>query len=325
MAITFERRTLDNGLTIVAEVDPDAHSSAAGFFVRTGARDEPADLMGVSHFLEHMMFKGTEDLSTEDINRGFDAMGARNNAFTSHEMTVFYAQVLPDRLGDAVSLLGRMMRPALRETDFESERQVILEEIAMYADMPRWVLYESLGEHHYSGHPLGFRVLGTPDTIRAMHRDAMRTYFDHRYASDSTTLALAGRVDFSAVCAQAEDLCGSWTRGGATRDSSRPATSTGGFALKDDSRAGVHDGGAMALVQRAAIDTRRRSRADTGGGDNSRLYWGADRAGIAGEAQAGYEAHDGIEVTRRYVSAIPGRADARIQRGRAGDGGSRYR
>ena len=98
MAVTFQQRTLDNGLTIVGETDPGAHTAAVGFFVKTGARDESSDVMGVSHFLEHMMFKGTDDLSADQINQAFDAMGASNNAYTSGEMTCFYAKVLPEHL-----------------------------------------------------------------------------------------------------------------------------------------------------------------------------------------------------------------------------------
>src|SRR5690606_38952834 len=140
---TFQHATLPNGLTVIAEVDPEAHTAAAGFFVKTGARDEASPLMGVSHFLEHMMFKGTDQRSAEELNRQFDLIGARNNAYTTSELTCFYASVLPERLlgaGGAVDLLADMMRPALREEDFDTEKKVILEEIAMYEDNPFWVL-----------------------------------------------------------------------------------------------------------------------------------------------------------------------------------------
>src|SRR3954471_23436350 len=98
MPLTFRQHTAPNGLRIIAEVDPEAHSAAAGFFVKTGARDEAPPVMGVSHYLEHMMFKGTPSISAEELNRRFDEIGARNNAFTTTEMTCFYAHVLPERL-----------------------------------------------------------------------------------------------------------------------------------------------------------------------------------------------------------------------------------
>src|SRR3954469_14987770 len=127
MPLTFRQHTARNGLRIIAEVDPAAHSAAAGFYVKTGARDESTPVMGVSHFLEHMMFKGTADITAEELNRRFDEIGARNNAFTSNEMTCFYAHLLPEYFHQGVDLLARMMRPALKPADFTTEKGVILE------------------------------------------------------------------------------------------------------------------------------------------------------------------------------------------------------
>ena len=232
--INFQTTELDNGLRIIAEIDTSALSSAVGFFVRTGARDEAHEVMGVSHFLEHMMFKGTDDISADELNRRFDEMGARNNAYTSGDMTVFYASVLPERLSEADDLLAHMMRPALRQSDFDTEKGVILEEIAMYKDNPFWVLYEASLERHYRGHPLGHRVLGTTDTISNLTSRQMRSYFDDRYAADNTTVALAGSLDFDKCVAQIGALCGSWQRSGATREADLPAVGAGSFEVRDD-------------------------------------------------------------------------------------------
>ncbi len=132
----FLKHTLPNGLEIVAECNGEAHSTALGFFVKTGARDETDAVAGVSHFLEHMAFKGTASRSADDVNREFDEMGAHYNAFTNEENTVFYAAVLPEYQDRAVELLGDILRPSLREDDFGTEKQVILEEIQMYDDQP---------------------------------------------------------------------------------------------------------------------------------------------------------------------------------------------
>ena len=115
----FQQANLDNGLQVVAEVNDTARSAAFGFFVRTGGRDEVDGELGLSHFLEHMMFKGTERRSVHDVNREFDEMGARYNAFTSQENTVYYGNVLPEFLPRLVDLLSDMMRPSLRQEDFE--------------------------------------------------------------------------------------------------------------------------------------------------------------------------------------------------------------
>jgi len=311
MAITFEKCVLSNGLTIIAEVDPEAQTSACGFFVRTGARDEPHELMGVSHFLEHMMFKGTEDLSAEDINRGFDEIGARNNAYTSHEMTVFYAQVLSEHLQRAMDLLGRMMRPALRQEDFDTEKQVILEEIAMYEDNPFWVLYEQVCERHYRGDPLGHRVLGTPETIRSLTRDQMLAYFRDRYSADNTVVALAGRLDFDATVAQIEDLCGWWEATSPARQRSVPEIVGGQFEQRSER---VHRGYCLALAPAPSVQDERRYAASLlaqilGAPENSRLHWALIESGIAEEAQASFDPHDGIGQSFVYASGDPDRIE----------------
>lgn len=311
MGVTFKHRELACGLTVVGEVDPSALTSAAGFFVRTGARDEAAPVMGVSHFLEHMMFKGTHDLTTEDINRGFDGLGARNNAYTSSEVTCFYAQVLPERLDAALSLLARMMRPALRTADFDTEKQVILEEIAMYQDNPFWVLYEEALERRYTPHGLGHRVLGTNQTITALSRDQMQVYFDQRYSADNTTLSVAGAVDFDRVCDRAEALCAAWPRTGAVRDRARPSGHRDRFTLRD---AKVQRGYLIGLADAPPADDDDRYAAALaaqalGGPDNSRLHWALIETGIAEEAQAAADAHDGAGEYFVYASGDPERLD----------------
>src|SRR6266478_5309269 len=144
----FLKTTLGNGLEIVAECNDEAHSSALGFFVQTGARDETDDISGVSHFLEHMMFKGTATRSADDVNREFDEIGAHYNAFTSEESTVYYASVLPEYQEPSIDLLADIMRPSLRGEDFDTEKKVILEEIQMYADQPPFGMDDHIKELH---------------------------------------------------------------------------------------------------------------------------------------------------------------------------------
>lgn len=311
MPLTFHEHRLPNGLTIVGEVDPDAHSAACGFYVRTGARDEDPAVMGVSHFLEHMMFKGTQEITAEALNRAFDDMGARNNAFTSNEMTCFYAHLLPERLDAGVELLARMMRPALRQEDFDTEKGVILEEIAMYQDNPFWVLYESSTEKHFGTHTLAHRVLGTAKTITDLTRTQMLHYFNARYAADNTVVSLAGRLDFAQACERIEELCGSWAATGVTRDSTRPALAGGALELHD---AKVNRGYLLALADAPAMDDERRYAAMLlaqvlGASDNSRLHWALIETGLAEEAQAGYEPHDGVGEFMLFAVAEPSRLD----------------
>lgn len=307
MSIAYKRHTLPNGLEIIAEVDPEAHSAAVGFFVNTGARDEDSGVMGVSHYLEHMMFKGTAELSADDINRSFDEIGARNNAYTTNEMTCFHAQVLPEHLARATSVLGQMLRPALRQGDFDVEKNVILEEIAMYKDNPFWVLYETCVERHYATHPLSHRVLGTEQTVRALERDQMMAYFTKRYSADNTAVSLAGNVDFDACVRLIEDLCGSWQRTGPTRNTARPATTNTHFTLRDQR---VNRGYTISMIPAPPIDDEGRYAASLlmqilGGSDNSRLHWALIETGIAEEAQSAYDPHHGCGDYFIYAAGDP--------------------
>jgi predicted Zn-dependent peptidase len=189
--LEFRKQALANGLQIVAECNDEAHSTAVGFFVETGARDESDDVSGVSHFLEHMMFKGTPTRTADDVNREFDEMGAHYNAFTSEEHTVYYAAVLPEHQTTAVELLADILRPSLREEDFNTEKQVIVEEIRMYQDQD-----DRVKQAFFGPHPLARSVLGTAQSIRELPVEKMRAYFDRRYSPDNITLVGSGRIDF---------------------------------------------------------------------------------------------------------------------------------
>src|ERR1700730_3038294 len=134
--VPFHSHRLPNGFQFIAETSPPARSMALGFFVRTGSRDETPEVSGVSHFLEHMVFKGTPNRTALDVNRDFDRIGADYNAFTSEENTVFHAAILPEYLPQAVDILADILRPSLRGNDFDMEKNVIIEEIGMYEDQP---------------------------------------------------------------------------------------------------------------------------------------------------------------------------------------------
>ena len=206
----FKHAQLDNGLTAIAEVNPLAASMAVGFFAKTGSRDETPAVAGVSHFLEHMMFKGTERRSAFDVNREFDEMGANYNAFTSEENTVYYAAVLPEFQDRAVDLLADILRPSLRREDFDTEKNVILEEIALYDDLPHYRVHDKLMAAFFAGHPLGNSVLGTRESIAALQRDDMLAYFSRRYAPGNVTVVGVGDLDFDRFAEQLARQCAHW-------------------------------------------------------------------------------------------------------------------
>src|SRR5947208_2429061 len=222
MPLKFHYKQLPNGLDIVAEDNPDSHSFAAGLFVKTGSRDEDSTINGVSHFLEHMMFKGSEKYTWEDVNRIFDELGAKYNAFTSQEMTAYYANVLPEFTERALEHLSHLLRPAIRPEDFETEKKVILEEIAMYLDDPGHRLYEKLMEVHFGNHPLSLSVLGSAETITKLQRDQMAKYFKQRYGPGNMVLSVTGRLDFDEVVKLAEKYMGDWPHVDAPRAQPEP-------------------------------------------------------------------------------------------------------
>ncbi len=312
MAADFRHHTLSNGLTIVAEPDPAAHTAALGFFVKTGARDEDAPVMGVSHFLEHMMFKGTARRTADDVNREFDEIGANYNAFTSHEQTVYYAHILPEFLPRAVDLLGDILRPALRESDFDMEKNVILEEIGMYDDRPTWRLQDTLLERYFVNHPLGFRVLGTPDTVTALTADQMRTYFESRYAADNIVVAAAGKLDFAALVDEAAKITADWRPSGATREHGRPVAVDTDLTLRD-AKVNRHYLAIMTPAPSAQDETRYAAKvlADVlGDSEGSRIYWALVDPGLADEADFSFLPYDQTGAYLAYASCDPARAEA---------------
>ncbi|MCE9533471.1 MAG: insulinase family protein [Planctomycetes bacterium] len=138
----FHTHTLKNGLQIIGETNPAALCTAVAFWVRAGSRDETPEVGGVSHFLEHMVFKGTPRRNSFAVNRDFSRIGADNNAFTSEENTVFHAAFLPEFLPEAIDVLADVMRPSLRPEDFDTEKSVILDEIVRYEVQPGWATYD---------------------------------------------------------------------------------------------------------------------------------------------------------------------------------------
>ncbi|MHC4101376.1 MAG: M16 family metallopeptidase, partial [Planctomycetota bacterium] len=296
---------------VIAELDPDAHTAAIGSYVKTGARDEDAPAMGVSHFLEHMMFKGTETRTAVDVDRDFDEIGATHNAYTSGEMTAFWAHALPERLPRVVEILSDILRPALRQRDFDDEKGVILEEIAMYEDQPFWVLYERTMESYYRSHPLAHRVLGTRETIQALAREQMTGYFQRRYSADNTTVALAGRLDFDATVDLLSQWCGGWE---ATRTRRQyPGLEPAGDELTITSD-NVNRHYAISVAPAPPFEDPRRYASAAlaqilGDSEGSRLYWALVETGLAEEARAQYDGHDQVGAFLVYYVCSPDDAD----------------
>jgi predicted Zn-dependent peptidase len=304
MPLKFHYKQLPNGLDIVAEENPDSHSFAAGLFVKTGSRDEETNINGVSHFLEHMMFKGSEKYTWEDVNRIFDEIGARYNAFTSQEMTAYYANVLPEFTERAIEHLSHLLRPAIRTSDFDTEKKVILEEIAMYLDDPGHRLYERLMEEHFGKHPLSMSVLGSADSIKKLERDQMANYFSRRYGPGNMVLSVTGRLNFDEIVALAEKYMGAWPHVDAPRQQPQPIYTPKTELLTDPKLNRMYTMG-MTPGPSAQDERRFASRVLSdviGDSDGSRFYWALVDNAIAEDADFGFYPHDGCGSF--YISLV---------------------
>ncbi len=209
--VHYQLTTLPNGLRIITEPMPSLRSVALGCWVDTGTRDETDNEAGVSHFLEHLLFKGSDKLSARDVSETFDAIGAESNAFTSKEATCFWTRLLDQDLGTGLDVLSEIIqRPAFRPNEIDAERHVVIEEINMYEDDPTEVAFENFTMAVFADHALERPVLGTRESIRGMSRDEISGYWKRRYGAGSMVVAAAGSVDHDSVVAMIEDRFGGW-------------------------------------------------------------------------------------------------------------------
>ena len=281
----YTLHTLDNGLRIVIERMPDVRSAAAGFLVQTGARDDPARLAGVSHFLEHMMFKGTPKRTWREITVDFDRMGSSYNAFTSEDRTVYYGWVRQADIGAQLELLADMMQSTLPIGEFETEKKVVLEEIAMSKDSLEHVAFDFLQEKVFAGHSLAWPILGYQETVEALTRDQMWEYFQRRYSPGNVMLVVAGHVDPAQIIGLAEDLCGSWKSVPDAAVSEVPEIQRGTDSLQIDRF--KQQIVALSFPAVSAVDKRAETASATAtilGGANSRFFWNIVQTGVSPRA-----------------------------------------
>lgn len=312
----FRETVLENGLSVIAECNPQAYSAALAFFVNTGARDEPAELAGVSHFLEHMAFKGSQRRSADDVNRQLDALGADCNAWTSEELTVFHTAVLPEHVDQALGILADILRPALRPVDFELERKVILEEIRMVEDQPPFGADDKCRALHFGPHPLGHSVLGSVESISRLPLEAMRAYHAERYGACNTVLVGAGKIDFDALVASARRHCGHWEPGKSSRTRDPAPRWAGYHAMYKENAAQQY------LVQLApgpaATDSARYAAkllaTILGDDSGSRLYWELVDPGRAEYATMYHIEYEGAGIFVTSMSCLPDAFEANMQR-----------
>ncbi len=312
----FHHTVLDNGLQVIAELNDQARSVASGFFVKAGSRDESPELAGVSHFLEHMIFKGTPNRDALSVNRDFDRVGAKHNAQTSEEDTFYHVTCLPEYLPKAFDVLSDILRPSLREEDFETEKKVIIEEIRMYLDNPMSVAYDAAKAAHFGGHPLGQSILGTVDSITSLTVGQMRTYFAHKYSPANIVLAFAGKTDWDQIVELSKAHCAAW-EGPPTHRQAVPPKGTGAFEAllrADDNQQtviGVSDAPPLEDDDRFAAQLLATVLGDHTG---SRLYWTLIDPGHADGAELSYQDYNRAGSFYTFLSCEPDQTQANLGR-----------
>lgn len=198
---------LENGLRIVGEEIPSLRSVSIGIWIATGSRYENEANNGISHFLEHMLFKGTEKYTAREIAEVFDGIGGQVNAFTSKEYTCFYAKVLDEHFDIALDTLSDMLlHSAFQQEEMDKEKKVVIEEIRMYQDTPDELVMDILAENIYGKHPLGYTILGLEDNLKSFSSEELRTYVGAHYRPDNIVIAIAGNVSQEKAVSAVEQL-----------------------------------------------------------------------------------------------------------------------
>ncbi len=312
MSSQFDYHELPNGLRVVCETMPNVSSAAVGFLARTGSRHEQPHLHGVSHFLEHMCFKGTATRDWQAVNVRFDQLGSIYNAFTSKDHTFYFGWVPADRAVDQIELLADMMRPALPAAEFETERGVILEEIAMNDDSFDRQVSNFAHRVMFGEHALAHEILGEKETVAALPHSHLVAYHAQRYAADNMVLIAAGAIDPQEIFAAAGRMCGAW---------SRSENGNGSISPPSGLPSGTHKLILPQFQQHAILmiypglregdphEETIEAFASLFGGHNSRCYWNIVQKGICSHAGATWLAYSDCGYLALFAYGEPERCE----------------
>jgi len=283
---TIVRQVLPNGLVLVVEPMPHARSVSIGMWLRAGSRREPPALNGIAHFIEHMVFKGTERRSAEQIAREVDSVGGMLDAFTSKEATCFNSRVLDEHLPLAFDVLSDLvLRPLFAPEDIAKEKQVILEEIRMEEDNPEAVAHEVLTQNFWRGHPLGWPIIGTRATVRRFDRASLVDCFRPWYSPNNLVITAAGHVVPEKLLEMVEATFGGRRRVRSASAGSRPPKTHARLAVRN--KPALEQAHITIAVPSYPLGHPRRYAASLlnnilGGGMSSRLFQNIrERQGLA--------------------------------------------
>jgi predicted Zn-dependent peptidase len=316
----IRRTVLSGGLRVITESLPAVRSASFGIWAGVGSRDEDERHVGATHYLEHLLFKGTARRSALDISAAIDAVGGELNAFTAKEYTCYYARVLDADLPLAIDVLGDMMTGSLLEdSEVEAERAVILEEIAMTDDDPSDTVHEAFGWQLFGDTPLGRPILGTAESINAITRTQISEHYAAKYTPDNLVIAAAGRLDHDEVVEHTRQCFESvLTEGAAPAPARLPGLAApevgAGTGVRLISRPIEQANLVLGCVGLARTDSRRFAlgvlNAALGGGMSSRLFQEIrERRGLAYSVYSFNSQHADIGLWGIYAGCLPAKAD----------------
>ena len=301
----YDRTVLPSGVRVVTERLDGARSVSVGAWVGTGSRDESPELNGATHFLEHLLFKGTPSRSALEIAQSFDAIGGDINAFTTRELTCFHARTLGEDLPLALGTLGDLVQNAsLAPDDVEAERSVVLEEIAMHEDTPDDIVFDVFHETIWPEHPLGRRVQGLPGTVEQMSRDAIAGFFHRYYTGDNIVVAASGEVEHERVVDLVADAFTSRAMPQPVRAPGAPPSVTGSLVVHERDIEQAHLVYGTQGIARA--DDRRWAlglmNVILGGGMSSRLFQEIrEKRGLAYAISSGHVGYSETGIFNIYA------------------------
>ncbi len=307
--------TLPAGVRVVTEPVDDVRSAAVGLWIGVGSRDEQPDRSGCSHFLEHLLFKGTGSRSARDIAEAFDAVGGEANAFTSKELTCFHARVLDRDLPLAVEVLSDMLRDAANAADdVEAERQVVLEEINVHLDSPAQLAHSDFAEVVLGGHPLARETLGTVGSVTGLDRDTVDRWYRRWYRPANVLVTAAGNLDHARVRDLVAEHLGDLGRGGGHRPERTPPAGGGhgGVSVRHrpTEQAHVVLGGPGVALDDPRRHPLRVLNTLLGGGTSSRLFQEVrERRGLAYATYSYAASYSDGGYHAAYAGTAPARVD----------------
>ena len=209
----YKKHVLENGLTIIGEEIPYVKSISLGVWINAGSRIEDEEISGVSHFIEHMLFKGTRNRTSKQIASEIDNLGGQINAFTSKECTCYYVKLLDSHIDIGIDVLSDMiLNSKFNEDDLDKERSVIIEELKMYEDSPEDLAYDLLTENIYKNDPLGMNIIGTEESLNRLHREKLLDYFNKYYVPNNSVIAISGNFNFDEIINKIEEKFKVWKK-----------------------------------------------------------------------------------------------------------------